>query len=106
MKVAVEMLDLYKRFSNTEAIAGLSTTIKSGQLTGLVGPDGAGKTTLMRMMAALMSPSEGSLKICGHDVVKDAAAIHQLTGYMPQRFGLYEDLSVMENLDLYGDLNG
>ena len=80
--------------------------IKSGTLTGLVGPDGAGKTTLMRMMAALMIPDSGSIRVAGHDVVTQPREIHSLTGYMPQRFGLYEDLSVRENLELYADLQG
>jgi ABC-2 type transport system ATP-binding protein len=88
------------------ALDGLTTTIKSGQVTGLVGPDGAGKTTLMRLMAALLEPSEGRLTVCGFDSKTEAAAIHDTIGYMPQRFGLYEDLSVIENLTLYADLRG
>ena len=99
---------LTKRFIPTghAAIDGLTTTIKAGQVTGLVGPDGAGKTTLMRLIAALMLPSGGALNVCGFDVVTQAAQIHETIGYMPQRFGLYEDLSVMENLTLYADLRG
>jgi len=95
-----------KRFGDVEALRGISAEIHSGQLTGLVGPDGAGKTTLMRMLAALMVPTEGTITVAGHDVLHDAGAIHHVTGYMPQRFGLYEDLSVQENLRLYADLRG
>ncbi len=99
---------LTKRYEGNAhvAIDNLTTVIKAAQVTGLVGPDGAGKTTLMRLMAALLSPSSGTISVCGLDVVSEAAAIHDTIGYMPQRFGLYEDLSVIENLNLYADLRG
>jgi ABC-2 type transport system ATP-binding protein len=97
---------LTKRFGDVPAIDGLSTSIHAGRVTGLVGPDGAGKTTLMRLMAALLSPSEGRITVCGFDTLTQAAEIHDTIGYMPQRFGLYEDLSVIENLSLYADLRG
>jgi len=99
---------LTKRYDETGhvAIDDLTTVIKAGQVTGLVGPDGAGKTTLMRLMAGLLSPTSGTIRVCGFDVMTDAAAIHGTIGYMPQRFGLYEDLSVIENLNLYADLRG
>ena len=106
MSSAIEISDVFKRFGDTEALKGLSLEVPGGQLTGLVGPDGAGKTTLMRMLAALMTPSEGHIRVGGFDVAEQPEAIHQITGYMPQRFGLYEDLSVQENLDLYADLRG
>ncbi len=88
------------------AIQALTTTIKAGQVTGLVGPDGAGKTTLMRLIAALLTPSAGRVEVLGLDVATQGPAIHDTIGYMPQRFGLYEDLTVMENLRLYADLRG
>ena len=99
---------LTKRYEGNAhvAIDNLTTVIKAAQVTELVGPDGAGKTTLMRLMAALLSPSSGTISVCGLDVVSEAAAIHDTIGYMPQRFGLYEDLSVIENLNLYADLRG
>jgi ABC-2 type transport system ATP-binding protein len=99
---------LTKRFGNSgpAAIDGLSTLVKAAQVTGLVGPDGAGKTTLMRLMAGLLVPSEGRIMVNGFDSVAQAAEIHDTIGYMPQRFGLYEDLSVIENLELYADLRG
>jgi ABC-2 type transport system ATP-binding protein len=106
MSAAIEIRDVGKRFEETEALKGISATIRAGSLTGLVGPDGAGKTTLMRMLAALMTPTAGAIRIAGFDVASEAAAIHRVTGYMPQRFGLYEDLSVRENLNLYADLRG
>ncbi|MGN6581201.1 MAG: ATP-binding cassette domain-containing protein [Bordetella sp.] len=88
------------------AVDGISLAVRGGELTALVGPDGAGKTTLMRMVAGLLRPQEGSLQVCGLDVVAESQAVQERIGYMPQRFGLYEDLSVQENLDLYADLHG
>ena len=93
-----------KRFADTVALAGIDAEILPGRLTGLVGPDGAGKTTLMRLMAGLLRPSEGTISILGRDTVRDQGEIAHLAGYMPQRFGLYEDLSVLENLTLYAEL--
>ena len=92
--------------SDTAAIADLSLRIEPGRVTGLVGPDGAGKTTLMRLLAALMLPSSGSVTVCGFDTAGSLAGIRRVVSYMPQRFGLYEDLSVQENLNLYADLHG
>ncbi len=106
MTVEVTIDRVSKRFEQVEALQDISAEIKAGQLTGLVGPDGAGKTTLMRILAALMVPSSGTVIVAGHDVAGDPTQIHRLTGYMPQRFGLYEDLSVQENLNLYAALRG
>jgi ABC-2 type transport system ATP-binding protein len=99
---------LTKRFAAnaTPALDAISFSIKSGQVTGVAGPDGAGKTTLMRLLAGLLVPTEGSLTVCGYDTIKDAIPLHHAIGYMPQRFGLYEDLTVLENLTLYADLRG
>jgi ABC-2 type transport system ATP-binding protein len=102
----ISLVDLSKRFDQFQALSVINAEIKAGTLTGLVGPDGAGKTTLMRIMAALMIPTEGSARVSGFDVTVDAKKVHNITGYMPQRFGLYEDLSVIENLDLYAALRG
>jgi len=88
------------------ALASITATIESGTVTGLVGPDGAGKTTLIRLMAGLMVPDTGSIKVFDLDTRTEAEAIQAAIGYMPQRFGLYEDLSVQENLDLYAELRG
>jgi ABC-2 type transport system ATP-binding protein len=106
MAIEILVTDLVKRFGGSPALDGITARIRGGRLTGVVGPDGAGKTTFMRCLAALMLPSEGTITVCGHDVVTQAAAIHDITGYMPQRFGLYEDLSVMENLKLHAELRG
>src|SRR5690606_5143292 len=92
-----------KRFA---AVDGISIAVRSGELTALVGPDGAGKTTLMRMIAGLLKPDAGSLSVLGINVAADPQSVQDRISYMPQRFGLYEDLSVQENLDLYADLHG
>ena len=89
-----------------QALDGISLEVAHGTLTALVGPDGAGKTTLIRLAAGLMTADNGELKILGVDVAADPQQVQDRIGYMPQRFGLYEDLSVQENLDLYGDLHG
>ena len=92
--------------AKTSALEGISAVLRSGQITGLVGPDGAGKTTLIRLMAGLLEPSSGSISVGGLDPVRDADALRSIIGYMPQKFGLYEDLSVLENLELHADLRG
>ncbi len=104
--IAVVIESVTKRFGDVEVLRGFSARIHFGRLTGLVGPDGAGKTTLMRIMTGLLVPNGGSVTLAGFDVVKDNEAIHIASGYMPQRFGLYEDLSVMENMRLYAQLRG
>ena len=88
------------------ALREVSLAVRPGQLTALVGPDGAGKTTFMRLMAGLMRPDAGRLRVLGLDVARQPQAVQERISYMPQRFGLYEDLSVQENLDLYADLHG
>ena len=104
--VAVVIDSVNKYFGSVHALRSLSAHINYGQLTGLVGPDGAGKTTLMRIMAGLLAPNAGHVTLAGFNVVDDNDAIHVASGYMPQRFGLYEDLSVMENMRLYARLRG
>ncbi len=89
-----------------QALDAVSLRVQRGQMTALVGPDGAGKTTLMRMMAGLMVPDAGQLQVLGVDVAQHPQQVQDQISYMPQRFGLYEDLSVQENLDLYADLHG
>ena len=88
------------------ALDGVSLEVEQGKLTAVVGPDGAGKTTLMRMAAGLLRPDGGTLRVLGVDVAADPQQVQDRISYMPQRFGLYEDLSVAENLDLYADLHG
>lgn len=102
---------LRKRFkqrdgATLDALASVSLQTAAGGVSALVGPDGSGKSTLIRMIAGLLSADAGELTVLGIDVAKDPQAIQDRIGYMPQRFGLYEDLSVQENLDLYADLHG
>ncbi|WP_084188826.1 ATP-binding cassette domain-containing protein [Salinisphaera hydrothermalis] len=101
----IEITGLTKRFGETVALAGIDAEIRPGRLTGLVGPDGAGKTTLMRILTGLMTPDGGRALVAGRDVAA-GGDIHSITGYMPQRFGLYEDLSVLQNMRLYAELRG
>jgi ABC-2 type transport system ATP-binding protein len=86
------------------ALKDVTAKIAAGKITGLVGPDGAGKTTLLRLFCGLLVPSEGRVSVFGLDPAAESAAVHKQVGYMPQRFGLYEDLSVMENLNLQANL--
>ena len=88
------------------ALDDVSLSVAAGSLTALVGPDGAGKTTLLRLAAGLLAPEAGQLTVLGIDVARDPQAVQDRISYMPQRFGLYDDLSVQENLDLYADLHG
>ena len=88
------------------ALQSVDISIQAGKVTGLIGPDGAGKTTLMRLAAGLLHPDEGQIQALAIDVVEQPLEVQSSVGYMPQRFGLYEDLSVQENLDLYADLQG
>ena len=103
----VHLTDVVKRFGNAPpALAAVSGSIRGGQITGLVGPDGAGKTTLIRLMTGLMLPDSGTIDVLGLDTQRNPAGIQASIGYMPQRFGLYEDLSVRDNMNLYADLRG
>ncbi|AOB29800.1 hypothetical protein AKI39_02515 [Bordetella sp. H567] len=110
--VTIEARDIGKRFAvktaqrYVQALAGVSLDVRRGAVTALVGPDGAGKTTFLRLAAGLMRPDAGRLHVLGHDVARTPQAVQDRISYMPQRFGLYEDLSVQENLDLYADLHG
>lgn len=94
-----------KKSAEIKAIDDLNMQINKGELTALVGPDGAGKTTLLRLVAGLYKATSGSLNVLGFDIDKHPQAVQDRVSYMPQRFGLYEDLSVQENLDLYADLH-
>ncbi|MEI9599182.1 ATP-binding cassette domain-containing protein [Moellerella wisconsensis] len=104
----IRLHNIEKNFKGlaSPAVAKLNTVITGGSVTGLVGPDGAGKTTLIRMLAGLLKPDHGSIDILGLDPITDGVQLRANLGYMPQKFGLYEDLTVQENLDLYADLRG
>ena len=95
---------LTKRFNGVTAVDGLSLQVAPGEIFGLIGPDGAGKTTTLRMLTAILDPSDGEAWVLGRHTVREAELIKPDIGYMSQRFGLYPDLTVMENLDFYADL--
>lgn len=105
MSSSVEIKKLTKRFDEGEpAIDNLTLNIEKGKITGLIGPDGAGKTTLIRLIAGLLTPSDGEISTLALNPLNQRELLNAKIGYMPQKFGLYEDLSVMENLELYADL--
>ena len=95
-----------KRFGRLDAVSEVSFNVPRGTILGLVGSDGAGKTTLLRMVATMINPSSGRILVEGLDVVRERAKVKSLIGYMPQRFGLYQDLTVDENLDFFMDIYG
>ena len=101
---AARVVGLVKTFGAANALAGISAELPPGRILGLVGPDGAGKTTLIRLLAGLMEPSAGTVEVLGRTPGAEGGTTQAQTGYMPQRFGLYEDLSVLDNLNLYANL--
>ena len=105
-EIIIKTENLTKRFKNVTAVDGLNLEIKEGRIFGLVGPDGSGKTTTIRMLAAIMDPSEGDATIAGFNLRKQAEAIKEHIGYMAQQFALYGDLSVLENLNFFADVYG
>jgi len=110
MKMMIEAQQLIKRYSKNSrdepALASVDLSIGEGQLYGLIGPDGAGKTTLLRILSTVMEPTSGSAQLAGFDVMKQSEDVRALLGYMPQAFSLYPDLTVMENLRFFADING
>ncbi|MDD5008779.1 MAG: ABC transporter ATP-binding protein [Syntrophorhabdaceae bacterium] len=104
--IAVKTNNLTKVFDKNTAVENLNIEVRKGELFGLVGPDGAGKTTVMRLLAAIMQPTSGEAWVAGHSIIHEGEKIKERIGYMPQRFGLYEDLTVIENIHFYADLYG
>jgi len=103
---AIHAKVLAKSFNGLAAVDGLTFNVNEGEIFGLVGPDGAGKTTTMRLLTAILEPTSGDAWVVGRHTVREAEAIKEEIGYMSQRFGLYPDLSVMENIDFYADIYG
>lgn len=100
---AVRLASLTRRFGGGTAVDGLTFSVGTGEMFGLVGPDGAGKTTTMRLLASILEPSSGDAWILGSHIVRDAEAIKTRIGYMSQMSGLYADLTVAENIDFYAE---
>lgn len=103
---SVEVRDLVKRYGDTVALGGVSLSIEPGELFGVIGPDGAGKTTLFRILVTVILADEGTATLDGLDVVNDMRAIRQRVGYMPGRFSLYPDLTVRENIEFFASVFG
>lgn len=103
---AIEVEHISKRYGKVEALDDISFSVKCGEIFGLIGPDGSGKTSLFRILATLVLPDKGRAQVEGHDVVSGMKSIRRLTGYMPGRFSLYQDLSVEENLQFFATLFG
>ena len=103
---SIEAVDLTRRFGDFTAVDSVSFTVQSGEVFGFLGPNGAGKTTTIRMLIGLLAPTEGSARVTGLDVVRDRAELRTRIGYMSQKFSLYGDLTVGENIELYGGLYG
>ena len=102
----VQANGLVKHFGHTHAVDGVSLQIKSGEIYGLVGSDGAGKTTTMRLLVGALLPNEGSINICGYDVRKQTEQARSTIGYLSQRFSMYEDLTVLENIRFFAEVRG
>lgn len=105
-EVIIETNNLRREFGKTVAVKDLNLQIYQGEVFGLVGPDGAGKTTTLRLLAAIMDPTRGSATVAGYDTVRKAEAIKEQIGYMAQAFSLYADLSVDENINFFADVFG
>jgi len=102
----VEVANLHKKFKNFAAIKNLSLAVNKGEIFGIIGPDGAGKTTFLRILAGVIAPDAGTIESCGVDVVKDPEAMKDKIGVMPQNFSLYPDLTIEENLKFFGRMYG
>jgi ABC-2 type transport system ATP-binding protein len=102
--LSIQTNNLTKKFGSLTAVSHLNLEVKPGEIFGLVGPDASGKTTTLRMLCGILPPDEGEARVAGRDIRKEAEALKEKVGYLPQRFGLYGDLTVLENIDFYADL--
>jgi ABC-2 type transport system ATP-binding protein len=102
----IKVADVSKNFGSLNAVSSVTFEINVGTINGMVGSDGAGKTTLLRMIATMVRPASGNIFVDGLDVTSQKSKVKQVIGYMPQRFGLYQDLTVAENLDFFMDIYG
>jgi ABC-type multidrug transport system ATPase subunit len=104
--MSITVRNLSKSYKKVKALSNVSLEVKEGELFGLIGPDGAGKTTLFRLLTTLLIPDQGTAQVAGWDVVNDYKAIRKSVGYMPSRFSLYQDLTVEENLNFFATIFG
>ena len=104
MEHGIIISSLSKKFGGITAVDSLNITVKKNTIFGLIGPDGAGKTTTMRMLCSLLTPDSGTAEIGGYDILEESEKIKQYIGYMPQKFSLYGDLTVIENLEFYAEI--
>ena len=102
----VQATDLHKHFGNTLAVNGVNLNVKPGEIYGLVGSDGAGKTTTMRLLVGALTPSQGEITVCGYDLRKQVELARSTVGYLSQRFSMYEDLTVLENIRFFAEIRG
>ena len=105
MSSAIETKDLSRSFGDIKAVDSISLTINEGEMFGLVGPDGSGKTTTIRMLCGILAPTSGSATVLGHDIIKQSEKVKKEIGYLSQRFSLYGDLSIDENIEFFAEIN-
>ncbi|MBM2841724.1 MAG: ABC-type transport system ATPase component, partial [Bacteroidetes bacterium] len=105
MSSAIETKDLSRSFGDIKAVDRISLTINEGEMFGLVGPDGSGKTTTIRMLCGILAPTSGSATVLGHDIIKQSEKVKKEIGYLSQRFSLYGDLSIDENIEFFAEIN-
>jgi drug efflux transport system ATP-binding protein len=103
-EILLETENLVKTFGNFRAVDGLNLQVRAGEMVGLVGPDGAGKTTAIRLMCGALSPTSGAVRVAGYEVPTEVEKAREQIGYLAQRFGLYGDLSVQENIEFFGEV--
>ncbi|MFY9555793.1 MAG: ABC transporter ATP-binding protein, partial [Blastocatellia bacterium] len=106
MPAAIEINGLTKRFGEVTAVDGVSLSVEAGEIFGFLGPNGSGKSTLIRMLCGLISPTAGSARVSGFDIITEIDEIRQTIGYMSQQFSLYQDLTVWENVNFYAHVYG
>ena len=103
---AIEVNQVSKRYGKVQALQDVSFSVRKGELFGVIGPDGAGKTSLYRILCSLLLPNEGSVRVEGYDVIQEMKEVRKRVGYMPGKFSLYQDLTVEENLHFFATLFG